>query len=172
MPIDYESAKTYVFSVLDSAGSPILGLSGTWTSLSGVESGLPVTPASAAIVELSSGLYQTTIDWVSVVAADALIDGEAVVGVIDWGATVSGPERYTYASFNTRDYAPHKDTNVLSSVSADVEVVKEIQTGRWEISGNQLVLYKSDNTTVIATFNLFDKNGSPTGDAPYSRVRS
>ena len=172
MAVDYESAKTYIFSVVDSSGSPQVGLSGTWTTLVGAESGMSVTPASASITELGGGLYQTTIDWVSVVAADSLIDGEEVAGVIDWGASLPGAERYTYTSFNTRDYSLHKNTNSLSLIQSDVDLVKEIQVGKWEISGSRLNLYKSDNSTLVASFNLFDKDGIPTGDAPYSRVRS
>lgn len=171
MAVDYESAKTYIFSVVDSSGSPLVGLSGTWTTLVGVESGVSITPTFALITEVGGGLYQTTINWVDVVSSDGLFDGEEVAGVIDWGVSVTGPERYTYTSFCTRDFSLHKNTNSLSTIKSDVDLVKEIQTGKWEISGTQLNLYKSDNTTLVASFNLYDKSGIPTGDAPYSRVK-
>jgi hypothetical protein len=174
MPIvDYESSKTYTFSVFDSSGSPKTGLSGTWLTLEGTDSGVAVSsPATAApIVEISNGLYKTTIDWVSLVASEGLYDGEDVVGIIDWGVTLTAPERYTYTGFNTRDFAPFKDSELLALSQADIELVKELQTGKWEIDGTQLLLYKSDNTTLIATFDLFNKDGLASGEAPYSRVR-
>jgi hypothetical protein len=175
MPIvDYESSKTYTFSVLDSSGSPQTGLSGTWLKLEGTDSGVVISaPAvSAPLVEIGSGLYKATIDWAALVASESLYDGEDVVGIIDWGVSLTAPERYTYTSFNTRDFASYKDSELLGLAKADIELVKELQTGKWEISGTQLLLYKSDNTTLIATFDLFNKDGLASGEAPYSRVRA
>jgi hypothetical protein len=172
MPVvDYKNSKTYLYSVFDSSGAPQTGLSGTWIVLTGADSGITIPSSYAVISEISNGLYKTTIDWSLVVADQSLYEGEEVVGVIDWGVSLTAPERYTYTSFNTRDYDRHQNFDVLTSTSDSVEVIKEIQTGKWEIDSNQLKLYKSDNTTVIATFDLYDKNGSPTNDAPYSRVK-
>lgn len=46
-----------------------------------------------------------------------------------------------------------------------------IEGGRWEIIDNQMIFRKSDNVTVIATFNLFDADGTPTMENVFERVR-
>lgn len=46
-----------------------------------------------------------------------------------------------------------------------------ISYGRWKISNNQMVFYKSDNATIVATFNLFDSSGNPTMDAVFDRQK-
>jgi len=53
------------------------------------------------------------------------------------------------------------DDNVLSILS-DTEFIKEIEGGKWEISGDQMIFYKSDNATEIARFNITeDESGNP-----------
>jgi len=44
---------------------------------------------------------------------------------------------------------------------ADVEFIKEIEGGRWQIDkdNNQMVFYKSDNSTELARFNLLNEYG-------------
>lgn len=43
--------------------------------------------------------------------------------------------------------------------------------GKWEITGNQMIFYKSDNTTEFMRFNLFDADGNPAVDNVYKRER-
>lgn len=43
--------------------------------------------------------------------------------------------------------------------------------GKWEIVNNQMIFYKSDNTTEIKRFNLFDLDGNPAVDNVYKRER-
>jgi hypothetical protein len=59
----------------------------------------------------------------------------------------------------------------IDAIASDVEVIKKIETGRWKIIANQLILYGPDNTTEIARFNLFDSSGNPTSDAVADRVK-
>lgn len=59
----------------------------------------------------------------------------------------------------------------IDTISTNVNTIKEIETGRWKIVNNQLLLYGSDNTTLIATFNLFDSSGLPTSENPMDRVK-
>lgn len=42
----------------------------------------------------------------------------------------------------------------------DITFLKDIEGGKWKIVGNQMIFYKSDNSTVVATFNLFDSDGN------------
>ena len=53
------------------------------------------------------------------------------------------------------------DDNVVSVLS-DTAFIKEIEGGKWEIVGSQMVFYKSDNVTEIARFDLsYDVDGNP-----------
>lgn len=40
-----------------------------------------------------------------------------------------------------------------------INFTKDIEGGKWEIIDDQMIFYKSDNTTEVARFNLFDKDG-------------
>jgi hypothetical protein len=54
---------------------------------------------------------------------------------------------------------------------ADAVFLKDIEGGRWRIISNQMIFYKSDNTTEVARFNLFDSAGNPTESNVYERER-
>ena len=63
-------------------------------------------------------------------------------------------------------------TTTTTSIKDTVDLLKEVETGKWEISNKKLTLYKSDKVTKIAEFDLFDKAGKRTDTAPFSRVPS
>ena len=46
----------------------------------------------------------------------------------------------------------------------------QIETGRWKIVDNQMVLYESDGITALKTFDLKDSSGNPTETEPFERV--
>jgi len=50
-----------------------------------------------------------------------------------------------------------------------LDYLRQKESGRWKITGNQLIFYENDNVTPLRTFNLFDKEGNPTDDDPYER---
>lgn len=45
----------------------------------------------------------------------------------------------------------------------------EIETGKWEVIGNQLHIYESDGATLVKSFNLYDAAGLPTSSLPARR---
>ncbi len=55
----------------------------------------------------------------------------------------------------------------------NVEFIKDIEGGRWVIdsASNQMVFYKSDNVTEVATFGLSGSSGLPTVDQVFRRNR-
>lgn len=57
--------------------------------------------------------------------------------------------------------------------ASDVSFIKDMLGGRWLIdeTTNQLVCYKADNSTEVARFDLFDKDGNPTFVNIMERVR-
>ena len=57
----------------------------------------------------------------------------------------------------------------IDAAQDDLDYLKQKESGRWKITGNQLIFYENDNVTPLRTFNLFDKEGNPTDDDPYER---
>jgi len=54
---------------------------------------------------------------------------------------------------------------VLDDLATDLTFVKDIEGGKWEIVGTQMIFYKDDNITEVARFNIDDV------DAPKLRTR-
>jgi len=48
---------------------------------------------------------------------------------------------------------------------SDVTFIKDIEGGRWIREGTQMKFYKSDNVTLIATFNLLKADGTAAGES-------
>jgi hypothetical protein len=61
----------------------------------------------------------------------------------------------------------------LDSIATEVTFIYDIEGGRWKIdtSTNKMTFYKSDNTSVVATFTLKDADGVAGYDDPYERTR-
>jgi len=53
----------------------------------------------------------------------------------------------------------------------DPAFLREVEGGRWKLEGNQMVFYKSDNTTELMRFDLFDAAGNPSLVNVYERKR-
>ena len=60
----------------------------------------------------------------------------------------------------------------LVLIGNDVDFIKEIESGRWKIdkANNQMLFYKSDNTTLIATFALKNAEGNAAYTDIFERV--
>lgn len=65
-------------------------------------------------------------------------------------------------------YFHHSDGE---QVVSDASFAKDIEGGKWEIVGTQMIFYKDDNTTEIARYNLFDVNGTQSTTDVYKRER-
>jgi len=59
----------------------------------------------------------------------------------------------------------------FSNVITDITFLKDIDGGKWKIVGNQMIFYKSDNSTEVARFNLFDDEGNPNQIKVFERRR-
>ena len=65
---------------------------------------------------------------------------------------------------NTRVYATEE-------VKIDQKMARYIHTGRWLVdeSSNEMIFYQDDNSTEIARYALFDRNGSSSIDELFER---
>jgi hypothetical protein len=53
---------------------------------------------------------------------------------------------------------------------ADLALVRQVETGRWQIVANQMIFYATDGTTPLLTFDLTDADGDPSMDSVFQRV--
>jgi hypothetical protein len=62
--------------------------------------------------------------------------------------------------------------NDLTALTAMVEFIKQIESGKWKIINNQMIFYKDDNSTELFRCNLYDENGNPTVEGVMERRRA
>ena len=107
--------------------------------------------------------------------SDVEIDPVIVYTVVraDYKADVSNLD----AAVSTR--APEAGGNVAAIKAktdtidwTDITFLKDIEGGRWKIINNQMIFYKSDNSTEVVRFNLFDSDGSPAVKNIFDRQRA
>lgn len=61
------------------------------------------------------------------------------------------------------------ETNKIQAMKEEVQFLKDVADGCWEIKNNQLILYKENTTTELVRFNLYNKLGKPTEKHVYKR---
>ena len=100
-----------------------------------------------------------TIVWTEIAAIKSVVDAIQVsTDTIDWTDVTA-----------IKSVADAIQAKTDTIIWADVTFIKAIEGGKWEIASNQMIFYDDDNTTVIATFNLFDSAGSPAMTEIYKR---
>jgi hypothetical protein len=85
--------------------------------------------------------------------------------IIEYTITDSDAEVYLQTEELTIGYMQSD----IQSIAVDVSLIKNIESGRWKIEGNQMKFY-DNNDSVILTFNLKDASGNPSSDAVFERV--
>lgn len=90
-------------------------------------------------------------------------------GTILWDVTSDGNTVYASEEFNYTN----SDTDILSGIAADVDFIRHIEGGQWELDhvNKHMVFYEKDNITEVARFALFNKAGKPSIDAVFKRIR-
>jgi hypothetical protein len=56
-----------------------------------------------------------------------------------------------------------------TSILFDAEVLRKIETGRWQIVGNQMIFYDTNGVDELLVFDLTDQHGSPTMENVFQR---
>lgn len=64
-------------------------------------------------------------------------------------------------------------STIVTTMSASIETIRQFTEGRWVIdsSTNRMNFYDSDNTTLVASFSLYDATGSLNTDSVFERRR-
>ncbi len=127
-------------------GTPATGLSPTIRIRDLSDNSLVVT--DAAMTEVGDGWYKY--DFTT-------YDNEKDYAIrCDGTATLSGSDRYAFVG------------SAEVNMDDKVTTIRQVLTGKWEIVGNQLLMYDDDDTTVLYTFDL-SRSGSPTEFNPTLR---
>jgi hypothetical protein len=134
-----------------STGAPLTGLTPTFTTYTDT-SATPV--AQPVISEIGGGAYKFT---------PVLTASQGIVYVVDGGATAS--PRYQTRYIRTSDFAGLDDVLTLLKYAE----------GRYKIftsgpDANRLVLYDTDDVTVLIKFDLYNSAGSAAASNTYERV--
>lgn len=61
--------------------------------------------------------------------------------------------------------------NELEKIKDDVNFIKNIESGKWELRDDQMTFYAFDNETELVKFNLFDSFGNPSMKNIFKRER-
>ena len=143
----------------------LTGSSGVGYTLLDVSGSAVGSRVTGSVYQLASGsgLYASYIEF-----------PDSFRGQVFWDTgTGSLPTCYATEEYNVEQNNPLvQETFIkLSLMSGSVETIKDFEEGRWHISGTTMNFYKADNTTLIASFDLFDDVGSPSSDAVFQRTR-
>jgi len=141
-------------------GSPTTGLSPTIRIRDASDGSLVVTDAS--MTEVGDGFYKYDF-------TGYLYSTDYTIRT-DGGATLDDSERYGYSvnESYSEDVASQIWSTTVSGYSVSygeaIGLIRQIEIGKWEISGSYLTFYDDDGVTSIATFLLNDP------DAPTLRT--
>jgi hypothetical protein len=125
---------------------------------------IPRTTAGVYQLASGSGIYAAYVTY-----------PDNFKGQILWDAPTTGSLTQVFA-VEDQNYLNNNPTvdeiyTQLILVSGSVDFIRHIEGGRWKISGNQMTFYAENNSTVIATFDLYDQFGSPTDNEVMERRR-
>ncbi len=113
--------------------------------------------------------------WANGHIAEVFMDTGSITAVEFWStltANVNGTSSFgalmkDYIDAKLSDIKAKTDTIDWTNITSLIDEIG----GKWEITGNQMIFYKSDNTTEVMRFNLFDADGNPAVDNVYKRER-
>jgi hypothetical protein len=122
---------------------------------------------NSAMTEIGDGFYKYNF---------AAFDTSKDYTIICDSVTLTGHERYTYATSEDRGLVTDIDTN-LDAVGVTTTLIKKVQINKLELadgSSGNWILYDTDDSTPLLTFDVTDKDGNaisqPAG-APAKRTR-
>ena len=139
-------------------GTPATGLTPT-IKFKDVDNGVDITSSitggNTTLSEVGDGFYQYNLQNYT--------GSQSYAIVVDGGVTLQGRERYyTAVNDNYLDdiYSAELEFYSTGSIGKNVFNTNVINSGRYKIINNQIIVYKEDNTTEIMRFNIFDSNGN------------
>lgn len=88
---------------------------------------------------------------------------------IDDGVGSIISSRYLISNQSITDFV-WDDPDAVNLIG-NVDLITQIETGKWHVINNQMIFYEDDNTTEIMRFNLFDANSNPSNENVFRREK-
>lgn len=114
---------------------------------------------TTGVYELMSGCYAANVTYPS-----------SFNGQILWDCPASGSLGPAVA-VEVHDFRVSDTWVETNGLTGSIQSLLDVSYGRWKIVGTQMLFYKADNVTLVATYNLLDDSGNPTSDAVFERVK-
>ena len=168
------TTPTNMIAFFTEAGVPKTGLSPTidiW------DVGTSTKVVSAASMSEVGGGYYTYLY--------TLFDETKDYGVVaDGTAILPDIDRYVYGTNQTGGITQESQEGIAAEVwdtitslhntagtfGEYVNILRKIESNKWEIKNNQLILYEDDNSTVLYKFNLQDASNAPSMREVFKRI--
>ena len=130
-------------------------------------------PTSSGIYELASGsgCYAADITFPDNFNGSVLWECPPVTGSYN-GNTFVLTSSFATEQYNVEENDPKVAStwSMVNYITGSIEALYDQAFGRWQIVNNQMLFYAPDNTTLLATFNLFDNTGAPNMTNVFQRV--
>lgn len=126
-----------------------------------------VARTTAGVFQASPGIYSANVTY-----------PDRFNGQVVWDCPAVGQLPTIYASedqnVQSNDPRVSETWQMVNAITGSIQALYDMSYGRWRIdkAANQMVFYKADNVTVVATFNLFDESGVPTYDGVFDRQKT
>lgn len=143
--------------LISSAGKETLG--------GGLQVGVTATLQNAKLAfaaRAGPSFVQCTITGGNLVAVDGV--GSSIDPIQTTAFTQVVLTNAVSAAILTEWTQTEKDT-----LLADMSIIKKVEQGRWQITGNQMIIYDTNGTTPLLTFNLKNKAGAATETNVFER---
>lgn len=149
------SGQRIVFPILDADGDPVTGAASDTPDSEYSLDGASFSDCNDEIHEIAttSGIY-----YLDLLAAET--NGDAVCIQVK---TATAGTKTTVLAFYT-------SAQSLDTVDANIDLILQVEKGKWKIANNQLIFYASDDSTPLYTFDLKDADGNATSFNPYERT--
>jgi hypothetical protein len=151
VPIKKNTNVRIVFPIFDSDGDLVSSAAGLDSNYS-IDGGTFSDCTNEAQEIGSSGMY-----YLDLLASE--VNGDVIAILVNTttvGAKSTPLVLYTAAQ-------------TIDELYNQVAIIRKISTGRWRITGNQMIFYDDDEVTPIYTFNLKDSAGQPSSADIFER---
>jgi hypothetical protein len=146
------------YTVLDVAGSIVA----------------PRTTTGVYELASGSGLYAANVAWPDAFNGQILWDCPGLTGSSGFIlAQAFATEQYNFEANDPMIATVVSSSYALLSgtLAPSIQGLVDVAFGRWKINKatNQMLFYREDNVTLVATFNLYDDTGAPAYDGVFER---
>lgn len=141
----------------------ITGSAGVGYTLLDVNGAVVTARTTTGVYHIASGTYGANVTFPDRFNGQILWDCPAV-GSLNKAIAIESQ------NVEANDPRVSETWTMMNSITGSIQSLYDISYGRWRIINNQMLFYKADNVTLVATFNLKDNLGNPTMDAVFERT--